>query len=174
MKIKKIEDEKKLKQQTKVHRLPIELTNAVIALDNWLNSNDEFQGDLEWSRSFENEIKKEIARRNAKPQNKMGEMKIKLSKETLEDMRECDKSYAEKGYSNDWSSVQAAILKKLIKQNTKGLADVFKTEPPAALAEFYKEQSSEVKTEANVSSYQSKSVSEYQEEIEMEEETETV
>ena len=154
MKINRIEDKKKSKLLTKTHRFPAELTNAVMELDEWLDSNNNFQGDLEWNKYFEVEVKREIARRNAKPEKEMGEMKLKFSKETLDEIRECDKSYAEKGYSTDWSSVQAAILKKLIKQNTKGLSEVFETEPPEALADFYKEHSdTEVKTETEVSTY---------------------
>ena len=71
----------------------------------------------------------------------MGEIKLKLSKETLDEIRECDRDYAAKGYSIDWSAVHITILKKLIKQNTQGLAKVFETEPPEALAIFHKEQS---------------------------------
>jgi len=170
MKINKIEDEKKSKLRTKVHRFPAELTNAVIALDEWLNSNENFRGDLEWSQSFETEIKREIARRNAKPEKYMGDMKLKISKETLEDIRECDRDYAAKGYSTDWSAVHITILKKLIKQNTNGLAEAFETEPPEALAIFHKEQSdTEVKPAAET--YREP---EHQEELEMEEEIETV
>lgn len=170
MKITKIEDEKKSKLQTKIHRFPVELMNAVDALNKWLDDNPDFRGDLEWNQSFEAEIRKEITRRNAKPANEMGEIKLKLSKETLDEIRECDRDYAAKGYSIDWSAVHITILKKLIKQNTQGLAKVFETEPPEALAIFHKEQSdTEVKPAA-----ETYLEPEHQEELEMEEEIETV
>ena len=155
MNIRKVEIEEKT--LAKSFKVPAEMKESMDSLDEWLRSNAEYEGSLEWASTIIKEIEKEITRRNNEPDILLSKLKLNLTKSISESMRECDKNYIDKGYYPEWDLTIQKILDKLIKAKTKQLIELFNESPPDEVSDCYKP-----KVEADVSTFQPK----YQEEIE--------
>ena len=142
MKINKVEIEEK--KQTKSFKVPSDMKASMDSLDEWLASNVEYEGSLEWVADITKEIDKEITRRNNQPDILLSKLKLNLPKSITESMQECDKNYAQKGYSPEWNSTIQKILDKLIKAKTRQLSELFNESPPNEVGNSYKR-----KTDAN-------------------------
>ena len=139
MKIRKVEIEEKAK--AKSFKVPVEMKHSMDSLDEWLNSNTQYEGSLEWEDAITKEIEKEIARRNNQPEIMLSNIKLSLPISITEKMRECDKNYTQKGYSPEWNDAIRKILDRLIKAKTRQLSELFNESPPEELSDFYKPKS---------------------------------
>lgn len=139
MKIKKVEVEEKTHNRS--FNVPATIKASMDSLDEWLASNQEYEGSLEWTDDITKEIEKEIARRNSKSEIMLSKIKLTLPVSIIERMRESDKNYTQKGYSPEWDSTLQRILEKLIKAKTKQLSELFDEPPPDEVAACYQPKS---------------------------------